>query len=127
MGLTEDTATGLLGLDVLPHSAVSVAGAEIGLARPGPRVAVLAPSGFPVISRFRGKAAPSADVRSCSARGAGLTWTPCATSCPGYVLGHRGHAPQLVSATGWDSPHRATSGPCAPREEDSRPSLPSSP
>ena len=55
MGLTEDTATGLLGLDVLPHSAVSVAGAEIGLARPGPRVAVLAPSGSPVISRFRGK------------------------------------------------------------------------
>ncbi|HKH37582.1 MAG TPA: tagaturonate epimerase family protein [Rubrobacter sp.] len=55
MGLTEDTATGLLGLDVLTHSAVSVAGAEIGLARPGPRVAVLAPSGSPVISRFRGK------------------------------------------------------------------------
>src|SRR5215212_9641641 len=55
MGLTEDTAAGLLGLDVLPHSAVSVAGAEIGLARPGPRVAVLAPSGSPVISRFRGK------------------------------------------------------------------------
>jgi hypothetical protein len=55
MGLTEDTATRLLGLDVLPHSAVSVAGAEIGLARPGPRVAVLAPSGSPVISRFRGK------------------------------------------------------------------------
>ena len=53
MDLAEDTATELLGLDVLPHSAVS--GAEIGLARPGPRVAVLAPSGSPVISRFRGK------------------------------------------------------------------------
>jgi len=67
MGLTEDTASGPLGLGVLPHSAVSVAGAEIGLARPGPRVAVLAPSGSPVISRFRGKT--SAIARTLSPDG----------------------------------------------------------
>jgi tagaturonate epimerase len=58
MGLTENTATALLalnGLEVLPNSAVSVAGAEIGLARPGPRVVVLAPPGSPVFAGFRGE------------------------------------------------------------------------
>jgi hypothetical protein len=58
MGLTENTAIGLLGLDVLdvlPRSAVSIAGAEAGLVRPGPRVAILAPSGSQTISTFEGE------------------------------------------------------------------------
>ena len=49
-GMAEETAAGLLrlrDLDVLPRSVVSVAGAEFGLARPGPRLVILGPSGSP--------------------------------------------------------------------------------
>jgi hypothetical protein len=52
MGLTGNTATALLalnGLEVLPNSAVSVAGAEAGLVGSGQRIAVLAPSGSQVL------------------------------------------------------------------------------
>ena len=52
MGLTKNTATALLalnGLEVLPNSAVSVAGAEAGLVGLGQRIAVLAPSGSQVL------------------------------------------------------------------------------
>jgi len=62
MGLTENTPTALLGLnglDVLPRSAVSVAGVQAGLARSGARVAILAPPGSPVVSSFEGESSAS--------------------------------------------------------------------
>jgi hypothetical protein len=62
MGLTDHKATALLGLnglDVLPCSAVSVAGAQAGLARSGARVVILVPSGSPVISSFEGESSAS--------------------------------------------------------------------
>ena len=62
MGLTENTASGLLalnGLDVLPKTLVSVEDAEIGLAGSGQKVAVLAPSGSRVHSGFEGEASAS--------------------------------------------------------------------
>ena len=58
MGLTENTATNLLalnGLDVLPNSAASVGGTEVGLVGSGQSVAVLAPSGSQVLSGFEGE------------------------------------------------------------------------
>jgi len=62
MGLTGNIPTALLGLkglDVLPRSAVSVAGLQAGLAKSGPRVAILAPSGSPVVSSFEGESSAS--------------------------------------------------------------------
>ncbi len=72
MGLTENTATALLalnGLDVRPNSAVSVEGMEAGLVGEDQKVAVLAPVGISGRSpSSKGRVAPSAAVRSCSAR-----------------------------------------------------------
>ncbi|HEX2741993.1 MAG TPA: tagaturonate epimerase family protein, partial [Rubrobacter sp.] len=62
--MAEETAAGILrlrDLDVLPRSVVSVAGAEFGLARPGPRVAILAPSGSPVLAGFEGEGSARGD------------------------------------------------------------------
>ena len=62
--MVEGIAAGLLSLkdlDVLPRSAVCVAGAEIGLARPGPRVAILAPSGSSVMAGFEGESSALGD------------------------------------------------------------------
>ena len=62
--MAEETAAGLLrlrNLDVLPRSVVSVAGAEFGLARPGPRVAILAPSGTEVLAGFEGESSTCGD------------------------------------------------------------------
>jgi hypothetical protein len=58
--VTEKTGTGLLaldGLDVLPRSAVTVGGTEVGLVRSeaGLRLAVLDRSGSPVLTRFEGE------------------------------------------------------------------------
>jgi hypothetical protein len=58
MGLREDSDHALLGLndlDVLPRSAVSVAGIAAGLTSSGPKVAILADPGSPVISNFEGE------------------------------------------------------------------------
>jgi hypothetical protein len=58
MGLTGNTATGLLalnGLDVRPNSAVSVEGTEAGLVGADQRVAILASSGSRVLSGFDGE------------------------------------------------------------------------
>jgi len=64
MGLTESTATRLLALnslDVLPNSAVSVEGTQVGLVWSGQRVAVLAPSGSQVLSGFEGESSATGD------------------------------------------------------------------
>ena len=58
---TDAVLSTLRDLDVLPRSPVSVAGAEIGLARPGPRVAILAPSGSAVMNGFQGESSARAD------------------------------------------------------------------
>jgi tagaturonate epimerase len=58
MGLTENTATTLLGLnslDVRPNSAVCVEGTEAGLVGSSQRVAILALSGSQVPSNFEGE------------------------------------------------------------------------
>ena len=62
MGLTGNTATALLalnGLDVLPNSAVYVAGAEAGLVGSGQRIAVLAPAGSQVLNGLEGESSDS--------------------------------------------------------------------
>jgi len=62
MGLTGRKASELSSLDglgVLPHSVVSTGGVETGLVDSGRRVAVLAPSGFPLISSFSGESSKS--------------------------------------------------------------------
>lgn len=62
MGLSARKASGLSGLNglgVLPRSVVSAGGVEAGLADSGQRVAVLAPAGSQVISRFTGKSSDS--------------------------------------------------------------------
>lgn len=58
--MIEKSATGLpglSGLDILPRSAISVEDAEFGLARQGNdlRLAVLAPTGSPVLAGFEGE------------------------------------------------------------------------
>ena len=58
---TDAVLSTLRDLDVLPRSPVSVAGAEIGLARPGPRVAILAPSGSAVMNGFQGESSARGD------------------------------------------------------------------
>ena len=62
MGLTDDKTSALLdlnGLGVLPHSVVSAADAEVGLAESGQSIAVLAPAGSQVISGFTGEGSKS--------------------------------------------------------------------
>jgi tagaturonate epimerase len=64
MGLTENEATALLalnGLDVRPNSAVSLEDTEVGLAKSGQRLAVLAPSGSRVLSGFEGESSAAGD------------------------------------------------------------------
>ncbi|HEX6709198.1 MAG TPA: tagaturonate epimerase family protein [Rubrobacter sp.] len=64
--MVEETASGLLslnGLDVLPRSIVTVIDAEVGLGATGtgPRLAILAPSGSPVIAGFEGEGSARGD------------------------------------------------------------------
>jgi tagaturonate epimerase len=64
--MVEETATGLLGLnglDVLPHSTVIAADAELGLATTGAgqQLAILAPSGSSVIAEFEGESSARGD------------------------------------------------------------------
>jgi tagaturonate epimerase len=64
MGQPENTATTLLALnslDVRPNSAVSVQDTEVGLARSGQKVAILAPSRSRVLSCFEGESSASSD------------------------------------------------------------------
>jgi hypothetical protein len=64
MGLTENTPAALLALhclDVRPNSAVSVEETEVALAESGQRLAVLAPSGSPVLSGFEGESSAAGD------------------------------------------------------------------
>ena len=86
MGLTGNTTNALLalnGLDSSPNSAVSVEGTEAGPAESGQKVAVLTRSELRSSPASKGRAAPPVAVRSCLARLAQPTWTPCATSRPG--------------------------------------------
>jgi tagaturonate epimerase len=64
--MVEETATALVklnGLDVLPRSKVVVDDAELGLATTGagPRLAILAPSGSPVLTGFEGESSARGD------------------------------------------------------------------
>src|SRR5919107_619090 len=64
MGQPENTATTLLALnslDVRPNSAVSVQDTEVGLARSGQKVAILAPSRSRVLSCFEGESSAAGD------------------------------------------------------------------
>lgn len=62
--MVEGIATGLLGLnglDILPRSAFRAAGAEVGLAESGARLAILAPPGSPAFASFRGESSARGD------------------------------------------------------------------
>jgi hypothetical protein len=127
MGLTDNTAAALLalnGLDVRPDSAVCVQDTEVGLARSGQKVAILAPSGSPVLSRFEGESSAVGDRTLLL----GALNAANLDSLRGLLPWLRPRPLGTRTSEGFgDRLGLATSGPCAPPAEGSHPSSPSSP
>jgi hypothetical protein len=99
MGLTENSAFGLLalnGLTVRPNSGIRVDGAEVGLAASGQRIAVLAPSESRVLSGFEGE--------TSTIGGRALVLGPKNAANLEVLRGRSVRAPPRASETGWASP-----------------------